>query len=125
MGSTKTIRLVSLRGDVEEIVKLAKDLFSNIHGGLYCKYAEIKHDLGNISTDRDKLEYYPLRIHAENDIVILVSEVRCGYHGRSCDAMIEILELAGFHPNTKVKEKIYNSPKLSMTIWNERLMQQY
>ena len=125
MNSNNTFKLVSLRGDIEDVLREAQDVFYNVEGGLHCKFAEIRQDLSKFSNDRNNDDFYPLKIYAENGIEILVSEVRTGYHSRSSQVLIEILELAGFTVSQSQRDRIYNEPRLSMTIWNERIMQQY
>ena len=113
----KTIRLCSETGSVEAIVKQVQHLVDNMPN-IEFKAAIIKQKLAQIPNDKSKPEFYPLVLRTK-DFNVLVSEVRCGYRGRSTDAMIEILKLTGFNPSKKTIETIYNKPNISLTLYKD------
>lgn len=114
------IRFYSEVGDVDNVVSLFQDFINDLPFKIKFSSAQIKQDLARIPNDRKNELFYPLRLKAGN-ITVLLSEVRTGYHGRSSDAMIECLKVAGFEPNKKTIEKIYNYGKVDMTILKENI----
>ena len=103
----KKIRLVSESGDVGTIVNQIREI-SKVPG-IKFQFAEIRHELTKIPNDPSKDEFYPLTIYAQGGIRICVSEVRCGYHGASTDAMISILDIIGAKLDQHDKDEIYNN----------------
>lgn len=114
------IRFYSEVGDVDNVVSLFQDFINDLPFKIKFSSAQIKQDLARIPNDRKNEQFYPLRFQAGN-ITVMISEVRTGYHGRSSDAMIECLKIAGFDPNKKTVEKIYNYGKVDMTILKENI----
>lgn len=113
----KTIRICSESGNVESIMKQFNDVLVNFPG-INFKTATIKQNLSQIPNDKNNPDFYPL-VLTSKDFRILVSEVRCGYHGCSTDAMIQILKLTGFNPSQKTIDKIYNTPNINITLYKE------
>lgn len=104
----KKIRVLSESSNVDEIITRVKEITQI--PGIKFQFAEIRHDLGKIPNDPNRDEFYPLTIYAQDGIRICVSEVRCGYHGASTYAMIEILKMIGVNLTVHDEEEIYNSP---------------
>lgn len=122
----KDIRLKSETGDVDVVVKQFKELLRDMPG-LVFKFAEIRQKkLPGFPTDSRDEDFYPLRLYASNNLRIMISEVRCGYHGASTYAMIECLKLAGFTPKKPIIETIYNeSSNVKITLYNEDVANRY
>lgn len=114
-SETKRIRIFSESGDIDFIVKKFKHVLDT-WPKIKFKTAQIKQKLSRIPTDKSDPDYYPLRLYTDN-LEIMISEVRCGYHGASPDALIEILKLAGFNLNQKTIDTIYNEHNVDFTIF--------
>lgn len=116
------IRFYSEIGDVDNVVALFQDFINDLPFEIKFTSAKIKQDLPRIPNNRKDELFYPLRLQAGN-ITVMLSEVRAGYRGRSSDAMIECLKIAGFEPNKKTLDKIYNYGKVDMTILKEHTIE--
>ncbi len=112
------IRFYSETGNVDVIVDLFKDFIDDLPFEIRFTSAQLKQNLSNIPNNRKDEKFYPLRIHADN-ITVMLSEVRTGYHGHSTYAMLECLKLAGFNIDRKITDRIYNESKIDMTILKE------
>ena len=113
----KSIRIFSESGDIDFIVNKFKhvlDTWPNIK----FKSAHVKQKLTCIPADKKNPDYYPLKLYSDK-LEIMISEVRCGYHGASPDALIEILKLAGFNLKQKTIDTIYNDHNVNFTIFME------
>lgn len=120
----KDIRLKSETGDVDVVVSQFKELLRSMPGIVF-RFAEIRQKLPVFPTDSKNDEFYPLRLYAGNNLRIMISEVRCGYHGASTDAMIECLKLAGFAPKQSIIDTIYNEGNVKITLYNEKVANRY
>ena len=112
----RSIRICSECGDVDFVVAKFKHDVLETWPSIKFNHATITQRLANIANaDKSSPDFYPLKLYSDN-IEVMVSEVRCGYHGASPDALVEILKLAGFNLKQKMLDKIYNEQNLNMTI---------
>ena len=102
-------------GDIE-VVKQKVFCYIN-ERKLKFTHAEIEQSSLRIPLDPDDSRFYPLRIFANDGTVLLISEVRTGYHGAFSEAIIDILQYAGFTLERKFVEDIFNERKLKRVIY--------
>lgn len=114
------VRVTCALGDVDAVVeKVEKKLGELKEKNVRITKAEIAQQLRHIPQDPKARAFYPLVLTATDNTVIMVSEVRCGYRGHSSDAMVKVLQMAGFNLGQHLVETIYNEPNIELTLYNE------
>lgn len=114
------VRMTCQLGDVDAVVeKVAKKLEELKNKNVAIKAARICQHLAKIPQDSKQDAFYPLVLTAEDNTVIMVSEVRCGYRGHSTEAMVKVLRMAGFELKPHLVETIYNEQNLELTLYKD------
>ena len=135
MIPSKKIRLVSLNGDVNEIVDQFSRLIEKyqLSFNMACIYQK---GIDKIPANTDEADYYPLKLYAKYattgetyNVTIWISEVRCGCgNGQgtgSSDCLIAILEKAKFNVTESNKQAIRNNKSLNLTLYDGTVMKCY
>lgn len=118
----RTVRICSENGDVEFVVANFKRDVLETWPDINFKHATITQRLASIaSADKSSPDFYPLKLYSDT-LEVMVSEVRCGYRGASPDALVEILNLAGFNLKQNILDKIYNEQNLNIIICRDECL---
>lgn len=101
--------------DIEIIKKKVFEYLDDLKPVIKC--AVIQQDgTDKVPSDVNAMAHYPLRIYAMDGTVMMISEVRTGYHGASSCAIIEILQHAGFKLKRDFIDSVFNERKVRRVI---------
>jgi hypothetical protein len=102
-------------GDIEVIKKKVFNYLDNLKPVIKC--AVVQQDgTDKVPDDANAMAHYPLRIYAMDGTVLMIPEVRTGYHGASSCALLDILQYAGFKLDRTFVDTIFNEKKVRLRV---------